>query len=71
MIDAITNFVESSGNLIAANDVDIDTFVKDTHYANNGRVVSQKILISNNVTQGLKYMFLNIKNIYLLNYLPR
>ena len=53
-IDIITNFLKYFGGLIAVNDGDIDTFLKDTHSANNARAAAQIILISNNVTQGLK-----------------
>ena len=52
------NFVESFGELLAVNDGDIKTFVKYTHSVNNTRAVAQIILISNNVTQGLKSFFL-------------
>ena len=61
-IDVIMNFVESFGDFIAVNDGDIDTFVKDTHSANNSGAAAQRILISNNVTQGLKSMFFEIKD---------
>ena len=60
-IDVITNFVEYFGDLIAVNDRDIDTFVKDTHSANNTRVAAQRILIRKNVNQGLKTMFFELK----------
>ena len=60
-IDAIANFVESFGGLLAVNDSDIETFFKDNHSANNSREDAQRILISNNVTQGLKYMFFELK----------
>ena len=53
----ITNFGESFGYLLDNNDGDIDTFVVDVHYTNNARAAEQRILISNNVTQGLKSMF--------------
>ena len=56
-IDVITNFAVPFGDLLAVNDGDIDTFVKDTYSANNSRVDAQIILISNNVTQVLKSMF--------------
>ena len=56
-INVIMNFVESFGGSIEVNDEDIDTFIKDIHSANNARVAAQIILISNNVTQGLKYIF--------------
>ena len=36
-------------------------FFKDTHAANNARAAAQRILISNNVTQGLKSMLFEIK----------
>ena len=62
-IDVITKIVESSGNLLDVNDEDIETFVKGTHSTNNSRAVSQRILISNNVTQGLKSMFFELKDI--------
>ena len=58
-IDVIMNFVGSFGDLLAVNDGDIDTFVKDTHYENNSRAVEHRILIGNNVTQGLKSMVLS------------
>ena len=44
IIDVITNFVESFGDLLAVNDGHIDTFFKDTHSANNARAVVQIIL---------------------------
>ena len=56
-IDVITNFVESSEDLLAVNYGYIEIFVKDTHYANNSRAAAQRILISNNVTQELKSIF--------------
>ena len=56
-IHVMTNFVESFEELLAVNDVDIDTFVKDAHSGNNVRAAAQRILIRNNVTQGLKSMF--------------
>ena len=61
-IDVIINFVEYFGDFLALNDGDIDTFVKDTHYVNNARASAQIIFISNNITQGLKSMFYNIKD---------
>ena len=61
-IDLITNFVESFGVLLPVNDGDIDTFIKDAHSANNFRVAAQRILIINNITQGLKSMFLEPKD---------
>ena len=57
-INAITNFVEPFGDLLSVNDGYIETFVKDTHSVNNARAAAQIILIINNVTQGLKFMFL-------------
>ena len=61
-IDVITKFVESFGDLISVNDGDIETFVKDTNSANNAREAAQRILISNNVTQGPKSMFFEIRD---------
>ena len=58
MIDVTMKFVESFGDLLDVNDGDIDTFVKDTHSVNNSKVAAQIILISNNVTQGLKSIFI-------------
>ena len=55
-VDVITNIVEYFGDLLSVNDGDIDNFVKDTHYSNNSRVSAQRILISKNVTKGLKSM---------------
>ena len=49
-IDVIINFVEYFEGLLAVNDGEIDTFVKDTHSANNYRAAAQIILIRNNVT---------------------
>ena len=40
---------------------------KYTHYVNNARATEQIILISNNVTQGLKSMFFNLKDRQLCN----
>ena len=57
-IDLIANFVETFWILLALNDRDIEKFVKDTHSVNISRAAAQRILISNNVTQGLKSMFL-------------
>ena len=57
MIDVITNFLEYFGYLLAVNDGYIEIFFKDTHSMNNARSAAQRILISNNVTQGLKSMF--------------
>ena len=62
--------MESFGELLAVNDRDIDTFSKDTHSANNARAAAQRILISNNVTQGLKSMFFELKNRELCNDFP-
>ena len=62
MIDVITNFVKSFWDLLAGKYGDIDTFAKDTHYTNNTRSAMQRILIRNNINQGLKYMFFEIKN---------
>ena len=61
VIDLIMNFVGSFGDLIAVNDVNIDTFYKYTHSENNARAAAQRILISNNITQGLKYNFFKDK----------
>ena len=61
-IDVITNFVESFGEFIAVNDEYIDAFVKDTNYAYNPRAAKQRILISNNVTKGLKFMVFELKD---------
>ena len=58
-INVITNFVESFGKLLAVNDGDIDTFVQYDHSANNDGASAQRILISNNVAQGLKSIFLS------------
>ena len=58
-IDVITNFVESLEELLAVNDGGIDTFVKYTHSKNNNRAAAQIIFIKNNITQGLKSMFLS------------
>ena len=41
-IDVITNFLGYFGELLAVNDGDIDTFVKDTHSMNNSRTDAQK-----------------------------
>ena len=59
IIDVITKFVEYFGDLITVNDIDINTSVKDTQSTNNTRASAHIILISNNVTQGLKSMFLS------------
>ena len=59
IIDVITNFVEYFGALISVNDGDIDTFVQYDHSANNDGASAQRILISNNVAQGLKSIFLS------------
>ena len=67
IINVITNFVGFFGDLPAVNDVDIDTFFKNTHSVNNARAAAQRILISNNVTQGLKSMFLELKDRELCN----
>ena len=61
-IGVIKNFLESFGGLLVVNDGDIDTFVKDTHSVNNARAAAQRILISNNFTQGIKSMFFDIKD---------
>ena len=53
-INIIKNSVESFGELLAVSDGYIDIFVKDTHSANNSRAAAQRILISDNVTKGLK-----------------
>ena len=62
--------MESFGELLAINDGDIDTFVKDIHSANNSRASAQRILISNNVTQGLSAMLFELKDRELCNALP-
>ena len=66
-IDIIANLVESFGDLLTVNVGDIETFVKDTHSENNARAAAQIILISNRVTQGLKSMFLELKDRELCN----
>ena len=58
LIEVIINVVESFRDLLYLNDDNIDTFVKDTHSANNAIAAGQRMLISNNVTQGFKSMFL-------------
>ena len=63
--------MESFGDLKAVNDGDIDTFVKDTHSANNARAAAKRILIGNSVTQGLKPMFFELKDRELCNAFPR
>ena len=57
IINAITNFVEYFGELLALNDGGIDNFSKDTHSVNNARAAAQRILTSNIVSQELKSMF--------------
>ena len=52
------------------NDIDINTFVKDTHSTNNTRASLHIILISNNVTQVLKSMFFELKDRELCNMFP-
>ena len=52
------------------NNGDIDTFVKDTHYVNNTRAAAQRILISKDVTKGLKSIFSELKDRELRNDLP-
>ena len=69
-IAAITNLVKFFGNLLAVNDGYIETFVKDTHSVDNAGAAVQRILISNNVTQGLKSMSIELKDRELCNYLP-
>ena len=69
-INVIKNFVECFGGSLALNYGDIDNFVKDTHSANSARAAAQIILSSNNVTQGLKPMFFEIKNREFCNDLP-
>ena len=59
-IYVITNFVESFGYLIAVNDVNIETFVKYTYSTNYNRAAEQRILVRNNVTQGLKSIFFKL-----------
>ena len=56
-ITVITNFVESFGELLAENYGNTDTFVKYTYSVNSDRSAAQRILINNNINQGLKYMF--------------
>ena len=58
-IDVIKNSVESFGKCLAVINVDINNFVKDTYSENNSRLARQRILISNNVPQGLNSMFLS------------
>ena len=60
-INAITNFLESFGDLLAVNDGDIECFVKDNHYESNYSAAVQRMFISNNVTQGLKCMSFHLK----------
>ena len=52
------------------NNGDIDTFVKDTHYVNNTRAAVQRILISKDVTKGLKSIFYELKDRESRNALP-
>ena len=56
-IYVITKNLDYFGDLLDVNDGDIGTFVKDTYSSNNTRAIGQRILISNNVTQGIKSMF--------------
>ena len=67
MIDVITNFVKSFGEFMTVNDGEIETFVKDTHSTNRSGAIDQRILISNNLTQGLKSMFFELKDRELCN----
>ena len=53
-INVITNSIESFRDLLAVNDGDIYTSVKDTNSVNNARAAGQIIFISNNITQGFK-----------------
>ena len=53
----ITNFVESFRDLLSVNDGNIEFFFKDTYSANDSRAAAQRILVSNNVNQGLKSMY--------------
>ena len=55
----ITDFVELFGDLLAMKFGYIDTFIRYTYSVNNAIVAVQIILIKNNVTQGLKFMFLS------------
>ena len=52
-------------DLLAVNDRDIDTFVKDAHSVNNAKLYVQRTLVSNNVTQGIKPMFFELMDIVL------
>ena len=61
-IDVITNVLEPFGDLLEMNDGYIDNFVKDNHSANITRVSAQRILVTNKVTQVLKYMFFELKD---------
>ena len=55
----VTNVLGEFGELLDVDDEYIDTFVKDAHSVNNDIAVAQIILIRNNITQGLKSMFLS------------
>ena len=66
-INVIANFIKYFGYLLAVNDGDIDTFVKDNHSVNNARADAQRILISNSITQGLKSKFFDLKDRELCN----
>ena len=55
----VTNVLGKFGELLDVDDEYIDTFVKDAHSVNNDIAVAQIILIRNNITQGLKSMFLS------------
>ena len=52
------------------NDGNIEMFFKDTYSANDSRAAAQRILVSNNVNQGLKSMYFEIKDRELFNALP-
>ena len=69
-IDTITNFVGSFGDFLVVNDEYIDTFSKDTHSANHARAAAQRILIINNITQGIKSMLFKLKDNKFWNDLP-
>ena len=55
----VKNVLGKFGELLDVDDEYIDTFVKDAHSVNNDIAVAQIILIRNNITQGLKSMFLS------------
>ena len=66
----ITNFAETFRELLAASDVVIDTFAKETHSSNLARTANQRVLIHVATDTVLKRILFELRDRDMCNSLP-